>query len=86
MGIPEAIAGTGSSCAGTVTPGIAALEYLHRRTKLARALPANSVAIIASSDLKYRSGAVFYEFHQDSDFLYLTGTAAVPETDFRAEC
>ena len=58
-----------------VTPGISALEYAHRRTKLAQSLPAGSIAILAASDVKYRSGAVFYPFHQDSDFLYLTGSA-----------
>lgn len=58
---------------GEVTPGISALEYAHRRAKLARSLPPKSVAILAASDLKYRSGAVFYKFHQDPDFLYLTG-------------
>jgi intermediate cleaving peptidase 55 len=56
-----------------VTPGISAQEYYDRRAKLAKALPSNSIAILAASDLKYRSGAVFYKFHQDSDFLYLTG-------------
>lgn len=29
--------------------------------------------MIPSSTVKYRSGAVFYEFHQDPDFFYLTG-------------
>ncbi|ORY03842.1 peptidase M24, structural domain-containing protein [Clohesyomyces aquaticus] len=59
--------------AGEVTPGITAQEYYNRRAKLAEALPPNSIAILAASDLKYRSGAVFYKFHQDPDFLYLTG-------------
>ncbi|KAF2494832.1 metallopeptidase [Lophium mytilinum] len=59
--------------AGEITPGITALEYAHRRTKLARSLPLNSIAILAASDLKYRSGSVFYKYHQDPDFLYLTG-------------
>ncbi|KAF2091772.1 hypothetical protein K490DRAFT_30835 [Saccharata proteae CBS 121410] len=59
--------------AGEVTPGISALEYANRRQKLANLLPPSSVAIIAASDTKYRSGAVFYEFHQDPDFFYLTG-------------
>ena len=36
-------------------------------------LERNSVAVIAGADLKYRSGAVFYEFHQNPDFFYLTG-------------
>jgi intermediate cleaving peptidase 55 len=56
-----------------VTPGITALEYHQRRARLAAELPPNSVAILAASDLKYASGAVFYKFHQDPDFLYLTG-------------
>ncbi|KAF2874297.1 peptidase M24, structural domain-containing protein [Massariosphaeria phaeospora] len=59
--------------AGEVTPGITAQEYYDRRAKLANALPRNSIAILASSEVKYRSGAVFYQFHQDPDFLYLTG-------------
>ncbi|EKG11849.1 hypothetical protein MPH_11345 [Macrophomina phaseolina MS6] len=59
--------------AGEVTPGITALEYAKRRAALARALPPNSAAILAASDTKYRSGAVFYDFHQDPDFYYLTG-------------
>ena len=29
--------------------------------------------MIRSAILKYRSGPVFYEFHQDPDFFYLTG-------------
>lgn len=58
----------------TVTPGITALEYHHRRANLAKELPKNSIAVLASSDIKYRSGAVFYEFHQEPNFYYLTGT------------
>ncbi|CAK4031227.1 Intermediate cleaving peptidase 55 [Lecanosticta acicola] len=58
---------------GDLSPGISALEYHHRRAALASRLPRNSLAILASADLKYRSGAVFYEFHQDSNFFYLTG-------------
>jgi intermediate cleaving peptidase 55 len=56
-----------------VTPGITALEYHKRRSKLAANLPENSIAILTASDIKYKSGAVFYEFHQDSNFFYLTG-------------
>ena len=56
-----------------VTAGISAQEYSDRRAKLAAGLPPNGIAILASSDIKYRSGSVFYEFHQDSNFLYLTG-------------
>ncbi|WPG98369.1 Hypothetical protein R9X50_00115800 [Acrodontium crateriforme] len=58
---------------GEITPGISALEYHHRRAALASKLPPNSIAILAASELKYRSGAVFYQFHQDPNFFYLTG-------------
>ena len=57
----------------TVTPGISAQEYHLRRSRLAASLPTNGIAILASSDVKYRSGSVFYEWCQDRDFLYLTG-------------
>ena len=56
-----------------VTPGITALEYAQRRSKLAAKLNTNAIAILGASEVKYKSGAVFYEFHQDSDFFYLTG-------------
>lgn len=56
-----------------MTPGITALEYFQRRSNLAQKLPPNSIAVLAASDLKYASGAVFYKFHQDPDFRYLTG-------------
>ncbi|OJD28084.1 hypothetical protein ACJ73_00511 [Blastomyces percursus] len=59
--------------AGELTPGITALEYAHRRSKLASKLPKNAIAVVAASDVKYRSGSVFYEYHQDPDFFYLTG-------------
>lgn len=59
--------------AGDLTPGISALEYHYRRAALAQKLPKNSIAILASNELKYRSGAVFYEFHQEPNFYYLTG-------------
>ena len=58
---------------GELTPGITAQEYADRRTKLAAKLPNNAIAIVAASDIHFRSGSVFYEFHQDPDFLYLTG-------------
>ena len=64
--------------AGEITPNITALEYYERRAKLASALPPGSVAILAASDLKYASGSVFYKFHQDPDFLYLTGILCRP--------
>lgn len=65
-----------------VTPGISALEYHERRANLAKALPKNTIAVLASSDIKYRSGAVFYEFHQEPNFFYLTGN---PQSTIRAQ-
>ena len=56
-----------------VTPGITAFEYAQRRAKLAEALPLGGIAILAATDIKYRSGSVFYKFHQEPNFLYLTG-------------
>ena len=58
---------------GELTPGITAQEYANRRTSLALQLPENAIAIVAASDVVFRSGSVFYKFHQDPDFLYLTG-------------
>ncbi|GAM89700.1 hypothetical protein ANO11243_077390 [Dothideomycetidae sp. 11243] len=57
----------------SVTPGITAVEYHERRARLAKSLPRGGVAILPSADIKTRSGAVFYEFHQQPDFFYLTG-------------
>jgi intermediate cleaving peptidase 55 len=56
-----------------VTPGITAQEYADRRAKLAFSLPTGAVAVLASAEVKYRSGAVFFPFRQESNFLYLTG-------------
>ena len=56
-----------------MTPGITSLEYEQRRSRLAAKLPNNAIAIVAASDINFRSGGVFYEFHQDPDFFYLTG-------------
>lgn len=56
-----------------VTPGITALEYARRRSKLAASLPEGAIAILAAAEVKYRSRDVFYDFHQDSNFFYLTG-------------
>jgi intermediate cleaving peptidase 55 len=57
----------------TVTPEISAQEYYNRRQALADSLPAKSVLLIPSATLKYRNGPVFHQFHQDTNFFYLTG-------------
>ncbi|KAK9370001.1 peptidase M24, structural domain-containing protein [Lipomyces kononenkoae] len=58
---------------GELTPGISALEYHFRRHKLIEQLPVGAAAILVGNELKYRSGAVFYEFHQNPNFFYLSG-------------
>ncbi|KAI0408335.1 peptidase M24, structural domain-containing protein [Xylaria palmicola] len=58
---------------GELTPGITAQEYHERRSALCALLPADSAVVLRSADVKYRSGAVFHAFRQDSNFLYLTG-------------
>lgn len=58
---------------GELTPGISALEYAHRRSRLANRLPKNSIAVLAASEVKYRAAGIFYEYRQDTNFFYLTG-------------
>lgn len=58
---------------GELTPGITALEYAHRRSRLASRLPRDAIAVLAAADVKYRAPGIFYEYHQDPDFFYLTG-------------
>ncbi|KAJ1910620.1 aminopeptidase [Tieghemiomyces parasiticus] len=58
---------------GEVTPGITAAEYALRRRKLLERLPAESIAVAFGHRLQYKATHVFYPFHQNSDFLYLTG-------------
>ena len=49
------------------------VNYSFRRQKLARLLPANSIAIIPAAAECIRNGDAHYRFRQDSDFYYLTG-------------
>lgn len=62
---------------GDITPGISALEYHYRRAALASKLPKNGIAILAANEVKFRSGAVFYEYRQEPNFYYLTGKERV---------
>ncbi|KAJ6160752.1 Intermediate cleaving peptidase 55 [Penicillium chermesinum] len=58
---------------GELTPGITALEYAQRRSRLANKLPEGAVAILAASEVKYRAPGIFHEYRQESNFFYLTG-------------
>lgn len=62
---------------GPVTPGITALEYAQRRSKLANKLPQNAIAVLAASEVKYRAAGIFNEYRQDSNFFYLTGMSDI---------
>lgn len=57
----------------SVTPGITAQEYAQRRSRLANRLPKNAIAVLAAAEVKYKAPGIFYEYHQDPDFFYLTG-------------
>jgi Xaa-Pro aminopeptidase len=48
-------------------------EFANRRGRFLKALPDNSVAIIAASDERIRNGDSHYTYRQNSDFYYLTG-------------
>ena len=56
-----------------VTPGITALEYAQRRSRLANRLPKYAVAVLAAAEVTYRASGIFNEYRQDSNFFYLTG-------------
>ncbi|KAI9250142.1 Creatinase/Aminopeptidase P [Phascolomyces articulosus] len=58
---------------GEVTPGIPATEYEHRRANLMKALPEGSAVISAGYGTRYMSNNVFYTYHQNTDFWYLSG-------------
>ncbi|AET41323.1 aminopeptidase Ecym_8027 [Eremothecium cymbalariae DBVPG len=58
---------------GELTPGITAMEYFDRRSKLMSNLPVKSCAIVVGAQLKYASGPVFYKFQQNNDLFYLSG-------------
>ncbi|KAF7718278.1 Intermediate cleaving peptidase 55 [Penicillium ucsense] len=58
---------------GELTPGITAVEYAQRRSRLANKLPKGAVAVLAASEVKYRAPGIFHEYRQETNFYYLTG-------------
>ncbi len=48
-------------------------EYKERRTKLAKMLPKDSLALVFAAPEKIRNGDANFRFRQDSNFYYLTG-------------
>ena len=47
--------------------------HQERRQKLREKMPANSVAVFFANPVRNRANDVDYTYHQDPDFLYLTG-------------
>ncbi|KAI8584408.1 hypothetical protein K450DRAFT_219728 [Umbelopsis ramanniana AG] len=69
-----------------LTPGVSALEYELRRTALMNSLHEGSLVVSLGYRTRYMSNNVFYPFHQNTDFWYLTGfnepdAAAILEKD-----
>ncbi|CAO3631057.1 unnamed protein product [Cunninghamella blakesleeana] len=58
---------------GEVTPGLPAIEYERRRSKLMSTLPQGSIVIATGYGIRYMTNNIFYPFHQNTDFWYLTG-------------
>ncbi|QGI78179.1 unnamed protein product [Fusarium fujikuroi] len=56
-----------------ITQGITAQEYADRRALLAQSMTEGSIAVLHAASLQYKSGAVFHQYRQESNFLYLTG-------------
>ncbi|CAH0482624.1 unnamed protein product [Peronospora belbahrii] len=54
-------------------PGIPAREFQDRRTKLFATMPNNSALIVHAAEVKYMTHDIPWEFHQNSNFMYLTG-------------
>ncbi|XP_062873082.1 xaa-Pro aminopeptidase 3 isoform X2 [Trichomycterus rosablanca] len=64
--------------AGEVTPGLTQTEYELRRQRLAsvvesRVPDSSHVLIVLSHPVRYMTNDIPYPFHQNQDFLYLTG-------------
>ncbi|KAL7750147.1 aminopeptidase [Sorochytrium milnesiophthora] len=59
--------------AGELTPGITAAEYAQRRHRLMAPLNNGDVAVLVGHPTTYTSYSIFNPFHQNTNFLYLTG-------------
>lgn len=64
-----------------MTPGITALEYAQRRSRLANKLPKHAVAVLAANEVTYRASGIFNQYRQDSNFFYLTGSLSIASAE-----
>lgn len=58
-----------------ITPGISRVEYVHRRERLAAALPPGALALFPSNPQRYMSEDVPYLYHHNTDLMYICGIA-----------
>uniref|UniRef100_A0AAV1TJZ1 Aminopeptidase P N-terminal domain-containing protein n=1 Tax=Peronospora matthiolae TaxID=2874970 RepID=A0AAV1TJZ1_9STRA len=58
---------------GCLQPGLPVMEFQKRREKLFAVIPDNSALITNAANVKYMTHDIPYEFHQNSNFMYLTG-------------
>ncbi|KAI9472434.1 MAG: peptidase M24, structural domain-containing protein [Benjaminiella poitrasii] len=58
---------------GEVTPGFSAADYERRRSTLMSSLPNGSTVVSLGYGLRYMTNNIFYPFHQNTDFWYLSG-------------
>ncbi|RLN89820.1 hypothetical protein BBJ28_00021592 [Nothophytophthora sp. Chile5] len=56
-----------------VVAGLPATDFQERRSKLFDVLPDNSALIVNAAEVKYMTHDIPWEFHQNANFLYLTG-------------
>ncbi|KAK1928153.1 Xaa-Pro aminopeptidase 3 [Phytophthora citrophthora] len=58
---------------GCLQPGLPATEFQERRKKLFATMPDNSALITNAAEVKYMTHDIPWDFHQNSNFMYLTG-------------
>ncbi|CAO3651439.1 unnamed protein product [Mucor hiemalis] len=58
---------------GEVTPGFNFQDFESRRSNLMKSLPEDSVVISVGYSTRYMTNNIFYPFHQNTDFWYLSG-------------
>ncbi|KAI9912352.1 hypothetical protein PsorP6_005492 [Peronosclerospora sorghi] len=58
---------------GCLQPGLSATDFQDRRGKLFATMPNNSALLSNAAVVKYMTHDIPWEFHQNSNFMYLTG-------------
>ena len=53
--------------------GLPVSEFQERRAKVFAAIPDDSALITNAAEVKYMTHDIPWEFHQNSNFMYLTG-------------